>query len=56
MFPAGRPPVSPDVSVKINGYYNSCAQHHNATIGLHGVGKRIGGIRRRSTSSILAVR
>src|SRR5712692_12011357 len=31
-----------DVSVKISGCHNSCAQHHIATIGLHGVGKRIG--------------
>jgi sulfite reductase (ferredoxin) len=31
-----------DVSVKISGCHNSCAQHHIATIGLHGVGKRMG--------------
>jgi sulfite reductase (ferredoxin) len=43
VFPAGR--VSDDlhgVSVKISGCHNSCAQHHIATIGLHGVGKRMG--------------
>ena len=43
VFPAGK---SPDdlkgVDVKISGCHNSCAQHHIATIGLHGVGKRIG--------------
>jgi sulfite reductase (ferredoxin) len=31
-----------DVTVKISGCHNSCAQHHIATIGLHGVGKRLG--------------
>ncbi|HXX75200.1 MAG TPA: sulfurtransferase TusA family protein [Nitrospiraceae bacterium] len=43
VFPAGR--VAKDlagVSVKISGCHNSCAQHHIATIGLHGVGKRLG--------------
>jgi sulfite reductase (ferredoxin) len=30
------------VTVKISGCHNSCAQHHIATIGLHGVGKRLG--------------
>ncbi|RMH05669.1 MAG: HEPN domain-containing protein [Nitrospirae bacterium] len=30
------------VSVHISGCHNSCAQHHIATIGLHGVGKRQG--------------
>ena len=30
------------VNIKISGCHNSCAQHHIATIGLHGVGKRIG--------------
>ncbi len=43
IFPPGQ--VSDDlqgVSVKISGCHNSCAQHHIATIGLHGVGKRIG--------------
>jgi sulfite reductase (ferredoxin) len=43
VFPAGRVPEDlRDVSVKISGCHNSCAQHHIATIGLHGVGKRIG--------------
>jgi sulfite reductase (ferredoxin) len=28
--------------VKISGCHNSCAQHHISTIGLHGVGKRLG--------------
>jgi sulfite reductase (ferredoxin) len=43
VFPAGRVPEDlKDVSVKISGCHNSCAQHHIATIGLHGVGKRIG--------------
>ena len=43
VFPAGRVPQDlKDVSVKISGCHNSCAQHHIATIGLHGVGKRIG--------------
>lgn len=30
------------VNVKISGCHNSCAQHHIAAIGLHGVGKRVG--------------
>ncbi|OQW35186.1 MAG: hypothetical protein A4E19_16565 [Nitrospira sp. SG-bin1] len=43
VFPAGRVPEDlQDVSVKISGCHNSCAQHHISTIGLHGVGKRIG--------------
>jgi sulfite reductase (ferredoxin) len=43
VFPAGRVPDDlSDVSVKISGCHNSCAQHHIATIGLHGVGKRFG--------------
>lgn len=43
VFPAGRVPEDlSDVTVKISGCHNSCAQHHIATIGLHGVGKRIG--------------
>jgi sulfite reductase (ferredoxin) len=43
VFPAGRVPEDlSDVSVKISGCHNSCAQHHISTIGLHGVGKRIG--------------
>src|SRR5262245_45168390 len=43
VFPAGRVPEDlAGISVKISGCHNSCAQHHIATIGLHGVGKRIG--------------
>ncbi len=43
VFPAGLVPDDlKDVTVKISGCHNSCAQHHIATIGLHGVGKRIG--------------
>ena len=43
LFPAGEtPPDLKGVDVKISGCHNSCAQHHIATIGLHGVGKRIG--------------
>lgn len=43
VFPAGRVPADLEgVSVKISGCHNSCAQHHIATIGLHGVGKRLG--------------
>ena len=43
VFPAGQVPEDlRDVSVKISGCHNSCAQHHIATIGLHGVGKRMG--------------
>jgi sulfite reductase (ferredoxin) len=43
IFPPGRVPDDlKGVSVKISGCHNSCAQHHIATIGLHGVGKRIG--------------
>src|SRR5215831_10375029 len=43
VFPAGRVPEDLfGISVKISGCHNSCAQHHIATIGLHGVGKRIG--------------
>src|SRR6058998_139775 len=42
IFPPGRVPEDlRDVSVKISGCHNSCAQHHIATIGLHGVGKRM---------------
>ncbi|HSG06109.1 MAG TPA: sulfurtransferase TusA family protein, partial [Nitrospiria bacterium] len=29
-------------TIKISGCQNSCAQHHLATIGLHGVGKKVG--------------
>ena len=43
LFPAGETPNDlKGVDVKISGCHNSCAQHHIATIGLHGVGKRIG--------------
>jgi sulfite reductase (ferredoxin) len=43
IFPPGQVPDDlRDVSVKISGCHNSCAQHHIATIGLHGVGKRMG--------------
>jgi len=43
IFPPGLVPEDlKDVSVKISGCHNSCAQHHIATIGLHGVGKRMG--------------
>lgn len=43
VFPAGRVPDDlHDVNVKISGCHNSCAQHHISTIGLHGVGKRVG--------------
>jgi sulfite reductase (ferredoxin) len=43
VFPAGRVPEDlAGVDVKISGCHNSCAQHHIATIGLHGVGKRMG--------------
>ena len=43
IFPAGQVPDDlKGVDVKISGCHNSCAQHHIATIGLHGVGKRIG--------------
>src|SRR5438876_737114 len=42
VFPPGKVPEDlKDVSVKISGCHNSCAQHHIATIGLHGVGKRM---------------
>jgi len=43
VFPAGKTPDDlKGVDVKISGCHNSCAQHHIATIGLHGVGKRLG--------------
>jgi sulfite reductase (ferredoxin) len=43
VFPSGKTPEDLEgVNVKISGCHNSCAQHHIATIGLHGVGKRIG--------------
>ena len=43
VFPAGN--TADDLagtSIKISGCHNSCAQHHIATIGLHGVSKRYG--------------
>ncbi len=43
IFPAGN--TADDLagtSIKISGCHNSCAQHHIATIGLHGVSKRYG--------------
>ena len=43
VFPSGQTPDDlKGVDVKISGCHNSCAQHHIATFGLHGVGKRIG--------------
>ncbi len=43
LFPPGHVPEDlKGVDIKISGCHNSCAQHHIATIGLHGVGKRIG--------------
>jgi sulfite reductase (ferredoxin) len=43
VFPPGQVPDDlKGVSIKISGCHNSCAQHHIATIGLHGVGKRLG--------------
>ena len=43
LFPPGETPDDlKGVNIKISGCHNSCAQHHIATIGLHGVGKRIG--------------
>lgn len=43
VFPAGKTADDLEgVNIKISGCHNSCAQHHIATIGLHGVGKRIG--------------
>ncbi|MEK6549404.1 MAG: sulfurtransferase TusA family protein [Nitrospirota bacterium] len=43
VFPAGKVPEDlRNESVKISGCHNSCAQHHISTIGLHGVGKRMG--------------
>jgi sulfite reductase (ferredoxin) len=44
VFPPGQVPEDLKGStIHISGCHNSCAQHHMATIGLHGVGKRIGG-------------
>lgn len=43
VFPPGRVPEDlKGTSIHISGCHNSCAQHHTATIGLHGVGKRVG--------------
>jgi len=43
VFPAGKVPEDlRNESVKISGCHNACAQHHISTIGLHGVGKRMG--------------
>ena len=43
VFPAGQVPEDlQGTTIHISGCHNSCAQHHTATIGLHGVGKRIG--------------
>jgi len=43
VFPPGQVPEDlKGTTVHISGCHNSCAQHHTATIGLHGVGKRIG--------------
>jgi len=42
VFPAGNTPDDlKGVNVKISGCHNSCGQHHIATFGLHGVGKRV---------------
>jgi len=42
LFPPGETPEDlKGVTVKISGCHNSCAQHHLATFGFHGVGKRI---------------
>jgi len=43
VFPPGKVPEDLNgTTINISGCHNSCAQHHMATIGLHGVGKRIG--------------
>ncbi len=43
VFPAGHSSSDlAETSIKISGCHNSCAQHHVATIGLHGVTKRYG--------------
>jgi len=42
LFPPGQTPNDlKGVDIKISGCHNSCAQHHLATFGFHGVGKRI---------------
>lgn len=45
LFRNGDPSLSDlaGTRIRISGCQNSCAQHHIATIGLHGVGKKIGG-------------
>ena len=43
VFPPGQVPDDlKGTTIHISGCHNACAQHHIATIGLHGVGKRIG--------------
>ena len=43
VFPPGQVPEDlKGTTIHISGCHNSCAQHHISTIGLHGVGKRIG--------------
>ena len=43
VFPPGQVPDDlKGTTIHISGCHNSCAQHHISTIGLHGVGKRVG--------------
>ncbi len=43
VFPPGQVPDDlKGTTIHISGCHNACAQHHISTIGLHGVGKRIG--------------
>ena len=43
VFPPGQVPEDlKGTTIHISGCHNSCAQHHISTIGLHGVGKRVG--------------
>ena len=43
VFPPGKVPDDlKGTTIHISGCHNSCAQHHISTIGLHGVGKRVG--------------
>jgi sulfite reductase (ferredoxin) len=45
LFPSGDP-ANDDLSgmsLKISGCQNSCAQHHLASIGFHGIGKKVAG-------------
>ena len=43
VFPPGHVPDDlKGTTIHISGCHNSCAQHHISTIGLHGVGKRVG--------------